>query len=75
MPLRDSKDFGTNTDQSKNKEYCCYCFQHGKYIDFGITLKQKIEKNIQIAKNMGMSEDKARKMAEDILPKLKRWKK
>jgi len=48
---------------------------NGKYIDFGITLKQKIEKNIQIAKNMGMSEDKARKMAEDILPKLKRWKK
>ncbi|MDO9137153.1 MAG: zinc ribbon domain-containing protein [Lutibacter sp.] len=75
MPLdKDPKKGGTNADKSNSEHYCSFCFQNGKFTDEGITLKEKIEKNIQIAVAMGFTEDKARQMAETILPNLKRWK-
>ena len=75
MPLQKQEDFGKNADGSKSEEYCCYCFQNGKFLDEGITLQEKIEKNVKIAVQMGMSEDEAKRMASNVLPKLKRWKK
>jgi len=75
MPLKNSEDFGINSDGSKSDEYCFHCFQSGKFLDEGITLEGKIEKNIKFATQMGMPEDKARKMCESILPNLKRWQK
>lgn len=75
MPLSKEEDFGTNADGSKSDEYCFHCFQNGKFYDEGITLQGKIEKNVRFAVQMGMKEDDARKMASDVLPKLKRWRK
>ena len=75
MPLdKDPNKGGTNTDKSKNDHYCSFCYLDGKFTDEGITLKEKIEKNIQIAVAMGFPEDKARQMAETVLPNLERWK-
>jgi hypothetical protein len=75
MPLQNEEDFGTNVNGSKSKEYCFHCFQNGKFLDEGITLQGKIDKNVKFAVQMGMAEDEARKMASSVLPKLKRWKK
>jgi hypothetical protein len=76
MPLdKDPNTGGTNADNSKSKTYCSFCFKDGKFIDEGISLQEKIEKNIQIAvSRLNIPESKAREMAENILPKLKRWK-
>lgn len=73
MPLRSDKDFGTNADSSKNKDYCHFCFKEGKFTDEGMSMEQKIEKMVGMAKQMNIPEDKAREMAQNILPKLKRW--
>ena len=73
MPMNKSEDFGMNFDNSKNKEYCHFCFRNGKFTDEGITMEKKIEKNIQIAKQMGIPENKAKEMANNLLPTLKRW--
>lgn len=75
MPLEKDENKGTNSDNTKSEEYCKFCYQDGKFTDEGISLKDKIEKNIQISTQMGMPEEKAREMAENTLPKLKRWKK
>ncbi len=75
MPLTKDTDFGTNTDNSKSQEYCFHCFKDGKFLDEGITLQEKIEKNIKFGVQMGMTEEIARQMCENILPKLKRWRK
>jgi len=75
MPLQKEEDFGTNAKGSKSEEYCFHCFQNGKFLDKGITLEEKINKNVKFAVQMGMSEYEARKMASNVLPKLKRWKK
>jgi hypothetical protein len=74
MPLAKENDFGTNANGSKSEEYCFHCFQNGKFLDEGITLQEKIDKNVQFAVQIGMAEAEARKMASDILPNLKRWK-
>jgi hypothetical protein len=75
MPLAKDTDFGTNADSSKSQEYCFHCFKDGKFLDEGITLQEKIEKNIKFGVQMGMTEEMARHMCENILPKLKRWRK
>jgi len=75
MPLQKEEDFGTNVGGSKSEEYCFHCFQNGRFLDEGITLQEKINKNVKFAVQMGMSESKARKLASDVLPQLKRWKK
>ncbi len=74
MPLRKTEDLGTNTDGSKTEVYCFHCFMNGAFLDEGITLQEKIEKNVQFGTAMGMSEDVARHMCETILPTLKRWR-
>jgi hypothetical protein len=75
MPLQKEEDFGTNAGGSKSGEHCFHCFQNGKFLDEGITLEEKINKNVKFAVQIGMSEHEARKMASNVLPKLKRWKK
>lgn len=76
MPMdKDPNKGGTNADQSKSDTYCSFCFKDGKFLDEGISLKEKIEKNIRIAvAKMNIPEREARKMAMDVLPKLERWK-
>ena len=75
MPLEQTDNLGTNRDKSMNYEYCKFCFHKGQFTDEGISLEQKIEKNISIAKQMGIKEEEAKQMAENMLPKLKRWQK
>lgn len=75
MPMKRTEDFGTNRAGSVNNEYCSFCFRAGQFTDEGISLEQKIAKNIMIAKTMGIPENQARQMAENIIPKLKRWRK
>lgn len=75
MPLRKEEDFGTNVDGGKSNEYCFHCFQNGRFVDEGITLQEKIDKNVRFAVQMGMPEAEARKMASSVSPKLKRWRK
>ena len=76
MPLdKDPDNGGTNIDKSKSEKFCSFCYQQGKFVDAGITLREKIEKNVQLAvTKMGIPESKARQMAESIIPNLERWK-
>ena len=74
-PLRSENDLGTSVDGGKNKEYCRFCLKDGKFTDEGITIEQKIEKLVGMAVKMSIPADNARKMAQNLLPTLKRWKK
>ncbi len=76
MPLdKDPNYGGTNADKSKSDKYCSFCYIEGKFTDEGITVREKIEKNIQLAvTRMNIPESKAREMAENLLPTLERWK-
>ena len=72
---KDPNKGGTNADKSKNETYCSFCYYNGKFFDEGISLTEKIEKNILMAiKSMKIEEGEARKKAESLLPTLERWK-
>lgn len=76
MPLeKDPNGGGTNEDKSRSEKYCSFCYADGKFKDEGITLQEKIEKNISMAvQKMNIPETEARNMAESTLPKLERWR-
>jgi hypothetical protein len=74
MPMMKPEDFGTDINGSKNEEYCTYCFQDGKFT-LDATLEQMIKKLVTMHDQMGMTEEEARKTANENLPKLKRWAK
>lgn len=70
------KDYGSNADGSKNKEYCKYCFQNGKFTKEQ-TMEEAIESDIQFWMNDTdcKTADAARSKMMEVFPKLKRWKK
>ncbi|MFH1454697.1 MAG: zinc ribbon domain-containing protein [Armatimonadota bacterium] len=74
MPMRGVEDFGTKAGVGRSEEYCSFCYADGKFIDEGITVEEKIAKNIKFAKSSGMPEREARVQAYSIVPNLKRWR-
>ena len=74
MPMTD-EDYGTEKDGSKSEEYCKYCYQNGEFTS-DITMEEMIDFCVpKTAEATGMSEEEARKMSEEMFPKLKRWMK
>lgn len=74
MPMTDD-DFGTEKDGSKSEDYCKYCYQNGEFTS-DITMEEMIDFCVpKTAEATGMSEEEARKMSEEMFPKLKRWMK
>ena len=75
MPMQKDDDFGTNSDGTKNGEFCHFCYKNGSFIDEGITMEQKIEKLVDIAvAKMKIPKEQARAQATQIIPTLKRWR-
>ena len=76
MPLAEAKQFGTENDDSKNQEYCIYCYKEGKFTDPDITMEGMIDKCAGIMANIrNMPMEKAKAMTENFIPNLKRWQK
>lgn len=67
--------YGTNADGSKSEDYCKYCFENGAFTS-DCTMDEMIEACIphMVKANTAMTEDEARKMMQEFLPALKRWK-
>ena len=76
MPMEDDKLYGTNGDNTKNDEYCIYCYKNGQFTS-DISMEEMkafcIGKMIEMIPNM--SKEKATEMMNEAFPKLKRWKK
>jgi hypothetical protein len=50
-----------------------YCFQDGDFTDSITSKEEMIQKLVNMAGKMGKSREEAEKMANEIIPKLKRW--
>jgi hypothetical protein len=75
MPMKKSKDFGTNVDGNRNDNYCCFCFKNGDFTNPDLTMEQMINKLVGFADRMGMTQSQAKELAQTVIPKLKRWQK
>jgi hypothetical protein len=73
MPMNEEV-LGINNDGTKNNEYCIYCYKNGVFTQPDITVEDMIEVCVPFMKEDGMEEAMARKILNDQLPNLKRWK-
>lgn len=80
MPLTESGHFGTNSDNSRNNDYCVYCFKDGTFTK-DCTMDEMIESCLQFLDEFNKDADKvytreeARVGMKEYFPKLKRWAK
>lgn len=78
MPLNASEDSGTNADQSKNDEYCTYCFKNGEFTE-DITMDEMIEHCVQYLDDFNkdteqkLTKEQAISQMKEYFPTLKRW--
>lgn len=76
MPMAKPEDFGTDNEGFNINDYCCHCFQNGKFTAPDMTLEQMIDLSADcMVKYAKMSEDQAKGIATNFIPMLKRWKK
>ncbi|HEX2947558.1 MAG TPA: zinc ribbon domain-containing protein [Clostridia bacterium] len=75
MPIENEAACGTNSDGSKNGDYCQYCLENGKFTFEG-SMQDMIEACVPyVSKGEPYAdEESARKAMNEIFPKLKRWK-
>ncbi len=72
MPLTEEV-LGTERDGSKNEDYCVYCYKEGAFVT-DCDMEEMIDICVPFMEKEGMNKEKARKLLENKLPKLKRWK-
>ena len=66
--------FGSKADGSTTKDYCQICYQDGQFSEPNLTLPEMITKSVNHMKSdLDMEEDIAQALAEQYIPKLKRW--
>ena len=73
MPMENDEDFGTEDDGGRNQEYCKFCFQEGDFTNPDMSEEEMVERLVKLSDKMGKTKEEARKMAKEMLPKLKRW--
>jgi len=74
MPMNKSSNFGTNVDGSRNEEYCRHCYRNGQFTAPDIIMEQMINKVAGfMAKMEGIPEARAKEIAVEFMPKLRRW--
>lgn len=75
MPMSDrDATYGKNANGTDNKDYCSYCYNHGKFT-WDMTMDEMIEHCApHMASAAGMTRDEARQIMKGFFPTLKRWK-
>lgn len=79
MPIDDST-FGTETNGSKNEEYCHYCYANGSFTN-DCTMDEMIEHNLNFLEEFNKDSEvkftveEARASMQEFFPLLRRWKK
>ncbi|AVH75387.1 zinc ribbon domain-containing protein [Weissella koreensis] len=77
MPIEHLEDFGTNSNGIRNREYCNYCFENGKFNDPNLTIDDMIKINLDGLDhnpNIGyLKRFVLKKMYPKNLAKMKRW--
>jgi len=78
MPLTALKYFGTNADKTSSTDYCCYCYQEGRYTE-DLTMDQMISSSLEYPDSYHsedgrtLSEAEAELRMRLQLVTLKRW--
>ena len=74
MPMQKPEDFGTDAAGFRTNDYCKFCFKAGAFTEPAMTKEQMIDRVQRLLmEKVRMPEEQAKAMANDFVPKLKRW--
>lgn len=79
MPLHQPEDFGTNIDETRNEDFCRYCYQNGNFTQ-DVTMDEMIEHCAQFVEDFNkdspqrLTREEAISQMREYFPQLKRWK-
>lgn len=75
MPLTEDM-YGTNSDDSKNEDYCKYCYENGSFTQ-EMTMEQMIAfcAPMLADHNPSITAEQATSQMQQFFPTLKRWQK
>lgn len=79
MPLGEPDDYGTETDGSRNPDYCTNCYRDGRFTE-DVSMEEMIDHCMKFLAefNKGserrLSPQQAREEMRKRFPALKRWK-
>jgi hypothetical protein len=73
MPLTKPEDFGTLSSGFRVNDYCHYCFSDGQFTSPEISMAGMIDQCVAALTRQGMTQEQARTLMTDVLPRLKRW--
>lgn len=79
MNLKTAQDFGTNADDTPNREYCTYCYQNGAFTR-DVTMQEMMESNLKFLDHWNaetgnnFTPEEARPVLLGYLSSLNRWK-
>lgn len=75
MPMQEEDQFGTELNDTKNDDYCCYCYQKGKFVQ-DCTMEQMAEfcAKFEVEGGRCKTLDEAKEQLMNYFPQLKRWK-
>ena len=80
MPMHSADQFGTDKDSSANRDYCCYCYKDGEFVQ-DCSMEGMIEHCIKYLDEFNassgtqLSKDEAIAEMRKYFPRLKRWAK
>lgn len=75
MPLGEGF-YGTLQSGATMTEYCKFCFQNGSFTEPDVTADDLMTRSIEhMQRELHFSLAEAQKLANDMIPNLRRWKK
>ena len=74
MPMKESKDFGSNVDGGRNHQYCHYCYQNGAFVQ-NCTMEEMVEFCLDFEEDFGwyQNREEAKKAMLEWFSTLDRW--
>lgn len=74
MPLAEPADRGNCSDGQMSEDYCHQCFENGSFTEPSITMTEMRLKVIRVmVSDMSIPADQAGSIADQVIPRLKRW--
>lgn len=77
MPMEGNEELkGINKDGTRNSDYCIHCYKEGDFTAH-ISMEEMIDFCVpmMVEHNQNITKEDARKMMNEVFPKLKRWSK
>ncbi len=74
MPIDRHEDFGTNSNLTKNEDFCIFCFHNGRFSEPEISKAVMVSRITEsLVAKTNLPKEQAHRFVNDTISSLKRW--